>query len=1012
MRSWAVLSLFFLILCVTSSTHAQSTDSHSDTGVIKGVVLDPQGAVVAGASIRATFNKTAETFTTVSADDGTFELRGLAFGDYGLLISTPGFTKFNTQVVLSKEAAESPHNTTLQVAMGETRIDVRLMFTGEQVTSCVVCGYAYFSYRYTDIPLKNRESYSLLTLQPGVVEHNGGFSISGRRLENKSSLVDGFDTRDQATGLGAVSLGLEALAEFNANYTNADTSVSSNYGQNSAPLLSAITKSGTNDYHGVGFWHLQRSGLNANNFFTNRNTLPRDESHFDQAGFTIGGNLSLPGVVSGKDRAFFLVSYTHTGDQKTAGRQIVAPLESFVERTAPIQGPLFRSLLSRSRIGLASSAAISVKDVDGDGLPDIGDAAVRASNSVSRNLAVARVDFSVKEKLQFELLYAGDKSHRLDDFNKFSFTPASPLDGYSRGDLAGLSFTALINASTVNDFRVGYLRSRTAFSGAGSDAPKLAALNTPLGVFDGLPEAPEQTHNRGLLTSDTFTIMKGAHTFRVGTQINRRDLSYRSDALSNGRIFYSDVLALVTDGAMSVGDPLRAIVRTELSDETENNRYRSNDVYLFAQDDWRASPRFVINYGLGYNRYSSVTYRAKTDRNNFAPFLSIAYAPTRSESFILRGGASIIYVPPSLVPYGEVQTTPLYPVAEGFAQLHELIGSPLPREWTEREGALEIEPEFSRDLRSAYTESMFFAVQHSIRDRLIVEIGYSGQFGHRLTRAYRSDRSHLYNAIKAAQYGSDEQPILIASDGNSNYHSLQIRASSRERRRITFQAHYTFSKAIDTVSDDRPSMFRSLSLGPVSERSASLERGLSDFDRRHRVVGLYQWRGPSLERFAPAARFLLGDWRVSGIVTLQSGASVTLFSGGDFFSGLGDFNRDGVLNDRIAFVGSGPVTRAIQRKSPADGYFDPRLFGPPANGGQPLGRNILSCPGYGSVDLAVHKKFSLTESHAFEVRADVFNAANRTNFAPPITNFASSDFGRSVEAGTARMIRMAVKYVF
>src|SRR6185503_2063938 len=308
MRSWAVLSLLFLILCVTSSTPAQSTaDTQSDTGVIKGVVLDPQGAVLPGASIRATFNKTAETFTAVSADDGTFELRGLAFGDYGLLISAPGFAKFNTQVVLSKEAAESPHNTTLQVAMGETRIDVHLMFTGQEVLSCVECGYAYFSFSYTDIPLKNRESYRLLTLQPGVAEHNGGFSISGRRLENKSWLVDGFDTRDQATGLGAVSLGLESVGEFNTNYTNADTSVSSNYGQNSAPLLSAITKSGTNDYHGVGFWHLQRTGMSANNFFANRNTLPRDESHFDQAGFTIGGNLSLPGVFSGKDRAFFLV---------------------------------------------------------------------------------------------------------------------------------------------------------------------------------------------------------------------------------------------------------------------------------------------------------------------------------------------------------------------------------------------------------------------------------------------------------------------------------------------------------------------------------------------------------------------------------------------------------------------------------------------------------------------------------------------------------------------------------
>lgn len=158
---------------------------------------------------------------------------------------------------------------------------------------------------------------------------------------------------------------------------------------------------------------------------------------------------------------------------------------------------------------------------------------------------------------------------------------------------------------------------------------------------------------------------------------------------------------------------------------------------------------------------------------------------------------------------------------------------------------------------------------------------------------------------------------------------------------------------------------------------------------------------------------MLGDWRISGIVTIQSGPRVSLYSSGDFFSGLGDFNRDGVLNDRIAYFGKGSVTRAIQRTSPADGYFDSRLFGAAGvDGRQALGRNILPAPGYGSIDIAVHKKFSLSEAHAFEVRADVFNAANRVNFAAPVTNFASGDFGRSVEAGAPRTIRLAVKYVF
>jgi len=245
----------------------------------------------------------------------------------------------------------------------------------------------------------------------------------------------------------------------------------------------------------------------------------------------------------------------------------------------------------------------------------------------------------------------------------------------------------------------------------------------------------------------------------------------------------------------------------------------------------------VFNFGLGYSLYSAAIYEAKTDRNNFAPFVSFAYAPTDSESFIVRGGASIIYVPPTLLPYGEIKATPLYPVATGFVQAGEIVGSPLPRAWTERYGGVEIEREFSQSLRTAYTESAFFAVQQSFRDRLIVELGYHSTFGHRLTRAYRNDRARVDESLSPPAGGlPTEEPILIASDGNSSYHSLEVRVTSRERRRIVFQAHYTFSKAIDTASDDRPNMFNSLGVGPVHEAAAALERAPSDYDRRHRAV--------------------------------------------------------------------------------------------------------------------------------------------------------------------------------
>lgn len=974
-----------------------------ETGTIRGTVLDPNGAVIVAADIHATLNQTGISFTAKSDGSGTFALTGLPFGSYSVLISAPGFTKFYTQVSLTRETSGSPHNASMQVTVGEVQINARLM-SGEVVTMCIICGYTYFSIPFADLPFVDRDPQRLVALQQGVTEHRGRFSIGGRRIENKTALLDGVDNRDPVTGQFTASLNIDALSEFNIDYTNADTTVNSSYGQNSAPLVSATGRSGTNDYHGQGLWHVGRSGMSANNFFTNRGSLPRDQARFDQAGFMLGGNISLPAVFSGKDHAFFFTSYEHTRDLQMTGRQIVAPLSSFIDRTSAIQGNLFRYLLSQNRILLARGEGL--QDVDGDGLNDIGDSPVRSSMDFSRDVGLMRIDLNLTELHRVNLRYYRDQSRRLDEFNESNFTPESPLDAFHRGELAAVQITSLLNAATVNDFQFGYVRGRTVLSGAGSDAPQLVAVNTPLGIAGGLPELPEFRDRTSFNLVDTFSRVSGAHTLSTGVQAIRRNESYATEGLARGRIYYSDVLALVTDGANSIGDPGRSIVRAELAEPGPAERYRFNDLYVFANDNWRASTKLAVNYGTGYNVYSGAIYERPTDRNNFAPFASFAYAPTRSESVILRGGAAILYVPPTRLPYGEITSTPLYPAAMGFARPDEIIGSPLREGWTHKNGAVEVEREYAGQLRTAYTESAFIAIQQSIRDRVIIEVGYNSTYGHRLTQAYRTGRGRVDSPTAKSP---DEETILIASDGNSSYHALQVRVTSRERRRLTFQAHYTFSKAIDTASDDRPSMFNSLTVGPVFENNAALERGPSDFDRRHRAVGFFLLRGPTLDRSNLMLRSTLGDWQLSGIVTMQSGPRVSLYSSGDFYGGLGDFNRDGVLNDRLAYRGG----RLTDHTSPADEYFNANLFGAPeVDSRGSLGRNTLASPGYSSVDLSIKKKISLGESHQIELRADVFNIANHVNFSPPITDFVSADFGRSVEAATGRIVRLAVKYRF
>src|SRR5262249_45697829 len=370
---------------------------------------------------------------------------------------------------------------------------------------------------------------------------------------------------------------------------------------------------------------------------------------------------------------------------------------------------------------------------------------------------------------------------------------------------------------------------------------------------------------------------------------------------------------------------------------------------------------------------------------NFAPSLSFARALMGSEAVILRGGASVVYGAPVVLPYADIVATPLYPLTTAFSRLQGLVGLPLPARSTASSEAQSIERVFSRKMRPAYTESAFFAMQHSHGRLFVLDIAYHLALARHLTTFSRVGSRPIDIAGAADANLPAGGDFLVSSDGNSSYHSLEVRVTSRERRGLVFEAHYTLSKSIDSVSTDGPAVFGSLAPGPVYGENSAANRALSDFDRRHRAVGLFLWR-PREIKAHPALRPLLNGWEASGLITIQSGPHVTLYSGGDFFSGLGDFNRDGILNDRVAFLGRGPLASAlVGSSSPADSYVASSLFGAPSPAHAPLGRNVLPAPGYASIDLSVQKNVRIRESR-LELRIEAFNLANRVNFAPPVTD--------------------------
>jgi hypothetical protein len=248
----------------------------------------------------------------------------------------------------------------------------------------------------------------------------------------------------------------------------------------------------------------------------------------------------------------------------------------------------------------------------------------------------------------------------------------------------------------------------------------------------------------------------------------------------------------------------------------------------------------------------------------------------------------------------------------------------------------------------------------------------------------------------------------------------------RVRWGLQLNANYTFSKAIDAISD---AFNARLGLNPTDNFNIALDRGRADFDIRHKFVTDFNYEIP----FHKDNRWI-GGWELTGIVTVQTGAPFSVFHGGQ------DPNADGILSDRAVFLGSGSYSSTINHDvSPADGYFDSSQFvglitratqiGPAAACGAnngvirsntqwwcdgTTGRNIMSGPGFVNFDFGAHKRFKITEGTALQFQANAFNVFNHPNFGLPSGNLNSSaTVGKSTfTINGARVMQLALRFDF
>jgi hypothetical protein len=383
------------------------------------------------------------------------------------------------------------------------------------------------------------------------------------------------------------------------------------------------------------------------------------------------------------------------------------------------------------------------------------------------------------------------------------------------------------------------------------------------------------------------------------------------------------------------------------------------------------------------------------DRNNFAPRVGIAWSPGR-EGLVLRAAYGLYYDQSALAPSeGLYFSAPYYDfrLFQTLAQFPLLLHDPFPSNYPFPipGSALAIQ----RDLATPYVQHWNANVQQQFGRNRVVEIGYVASKGTKLIspRDINQPRPSPAHSYLRPNPRFDDITIL-ESRGNSIFHSLQAKLQQRLTSGLAVLAAYTYGKSID----DGSGFFPSAGDPNLPQDSYNLraERGLANFDVRHRATFSYSYQLPF-------------GFETHGFLAFQTGRPFTVALLPDLDnSNTGRSVLGFGANDRPHVIRDPKLENGTEQR-----WFDTSAFTIPARGtfGN-AGRNIVEGPGFSTVNLSLLKNTRLTERTTLQLRAEAFNLLNRTNYNLPENYVGSPSFGAILSAGSPRRVQLGVKLLF
>jgi hypothetical protein len=936
-------------LCQFSTLYSQQTINNAS---LSGRVTDPEGRMVQNATVTTTQLATNITRNAVTDSEGRFRFPYLAVGEYQITVNQPGFSPVTRNVALTV-GADFHLPFSLAVASTETSINVSdtppvLETNRSQIAETISQN------EVRNLSLLGRSFLDLALLVPGVSPTNTastqlfaetsavpgqGYSVNSQRNFSNSFIVDGLSANDDAAGLTGTFYGLDVVSELQV----VTSSGQAEFGRALGGYVNMATRSGTDRLHGSLYGFLRNQRLNATNALT-QSKLPLTQAQY---GASIGG----PVV---RQRTFFFANYE--------GKQLN---QNGIVTIAPANVALINARL---------------KTIGYQG-PQIATGIY--PNPVQTNNAFGKIDHRFSANDEFSIrynLYTVDSQNSRGAGGLNGVTAAAALNDTDH-TIAASNIVSL-SSRTVNETRAQFTHSN--LSAPPNDPIGPAVSISGIASFGTLSVSPQGRVNNLFELVDNLSHQAGAHSLRAGADFLYNDLKITFPQSARGSYSFSSLSNFISGAynnsgyTQSFGNPV----------VTQGNP----NLGLYAQDEWKLSPSLTLNAGVRYDL--QFLDAIATDGNNVSPRVGFAWSPFSNSRTLVRVSFGLFYdrVPLRALSnalQSSANTTNITPQSFVTVSLSpNQTGAPFFPSTTSTlpSGVLVNFTTMDPHMPNAYSQQATLQVEQQLSDQATLGISYQHVRGLHLIASINQNTPTCIatgnnNGCRPnSGYGNNRQ---YQGAADSYYDGLSVSFVQRPSRWGSYRVSYTWSKAINDVSE----FFFS---SPINNFNIAQDRARSDDDQRHRVVfdGTIH---TSMDAASSTWSRIRNGFLLSGILQYYSAPPFNIVTGATSVQGT---------TMRPCVPGIVNCTQVLP--------------------GTVIGRNMGTGFDSFTVNARLSRTLRLGERFRLEGIAEAFNSLNHRNNLIPNGTFGtgvyptspSPSFGRATAVGDPRQVQLALRLTY